>query len=77
MFPVVLCTVDLRKVKDFSLYIEKLGTYDDCVMKMNSLSQQKISLPSGSITKLTFQDCLPEDVQVIATRVIGELRFES
>ncbi|XP_076016939.1 CUB domain-containing protein 1-like [Genypterus blacodes] len=67
----VLCSVNLRKAKDLSFYIEKLGTYDDCVMKVNSAIRPKISLPSGSVTELTFQDCLPEDVKVSATRVIA------
>ncbi|XP_071757717.2 CUB domain-containing protein 1a isoform X1 [Centroberyx gerrardi] len=66
----VLCSVDLKKEKGLSLYIEKMRPGSDCEMKMNSATQGKIALPSDSVTQLSFQDCLPEDVQVIGRRVI-------
>ncbi|XP_044062973.1 CUB domain-containing protein 1a [Siniperca chuatsi] len=64
----VLCKVDVSKLEDLSLHIEKLRPASACEMKINSVPKEKITVTSNS--DLTFQDCLPEDVQVTAMRVI-------
>uniref|UniRef100_UPI0037E79262 CUB domain-containing protein 1a isoform X1 n=1 Tax=Semicossyphus pulcher TaxID=241346 RepID=UPI0037E79262 len=66
--PEVSCKVDVKKMEGLSLYIEKLKPTSDCKMKINSVLKEKITVTSNS--NLSFQDCLPEDVQVFATRVI-------
>ncbi|XP_054637833.1 CUB domain-containing protein 1a isoform X2 [Dunckerocampus dactyliophorus] len=67
----VLCGVDLRKMKVLSLHLERLSKASECEMKMNSVTMEKITVPSGSVTQLSFQDCLPNDVLVTASGVIG------
>uniref|UniRef100_A0A3P8TVL7 CUB domain containing protein 1a n=1 Tax=Amphiprion percula TaxID=161767 RepID=A0A3P8TVL7_AMPPE len=64
----VTCEVDLS-TEDLSLHIDKLKPASDCEMKMNSVTKEKITVTSRS--KLSFQDCLPEDLLITATRVIG------
>lgn len=68
------CKVDVSKMEGLSLHVEKLRPASDCEMKVNSVPKEKITVTSKS--DLTFQDCLPEDVQVTAMRVIGKSRFE-
>ncbi|XP_069549359.1 CUB domain-containing protein 1a [Brachyistius frenatus] len=70
----VLCKVDLRGLEGLALHINKLRPASDCEMKMNSEMKEKITVTSKS--DLSFQDCLPEDVQVTATRVIGCSQLE-
>ncbi|GLD56485.1 CUB domain-containing protein 1-like protein [Lates japonicus] len=65
----VLCKVDLSEVDGLSLYIEKLRPDSDCEMKINSVMMEKITVTANS--DLSFQDCLPEDLQVTAMKVIG------
>ncbi|XP_028282407.1 CUB domain-containing protein 1a isoform X2 [Parambassis ranga] len=63
----VSCQVDLGK-EGVSLHINKLRPASDCKMKMDSVMKETITVTSSS--DLSFQDCLPEDIQVTATRVI-------
>lgn len=65
----VLCKVDLSKTGMLSLHIDKLTRTSDCEMKMNSVKKDKIVVTSKG--DLSFQDCLPEDVHVTASTVIG------
>lgn len=62
------CKVDVSKMEGLSLHIEKLRPASDCQMKLNSVLKDKITVTSNS--DLSFQDCIPEDVRVTATRVI-------
>ncbi|XP_045901766.1 CUB domain-containing protein 1-like [Micropterus dolomieu] len=64
----VLCKVDVSKMEGLSLHIEKLRPASYCEMKINSVLKEKITVTSHS--DLTFQDCLPEDVQVTAMGVM-------
>lgn len=59
-------------MEGLALHVEKLRSASDCEMKLNSAKKEKITITSNS--ELSFQDCLPEDVQVTATRVIGKSR---
>ncbi|KAM9353455.1 CUB domain-containing protein 1-like [Symphorus nematophorus] len=65
----VSCKVDMNRMESLTLHIEKLRPAPDCEMKINSVLKDKITITSNS--ELSFQDCLPEDVQVTAMRVIG------
>ncbi|XP_029958601.1 CUB domain-containing protein 1a [Salarias fasciatus] len=65
----VMCKVDAGRLGDLSLHIHRVRPASDCVMKINSAAKDKITVTSNSA--LTFQDCLPDDVNVTATRVIG------
>uniref|UniRef100_A0A671W3X9 CUB domain containing protein 1a n=1 Tax=Sparus aurata TaxID=8175 RepID=A0A671W3X9_SPAAU len=56
------------KMEGLSLHIEKRRSASDCELRVNSASRERITVTSNS--ELTFQDCLPEDLQVTATRVI-------
>ncbi|XP_036931638.1 CUB domain-containing protein 1a [Acanthopagrus latus] len=64
----VSCKVDVSKMEGLSLHIEKQRSASDCQMRVNSALRETITVTSNS--ELTFQHCLPEDVQVTATRVI-------
>lgn len=64
----VSCEVDMSKMDGLSLHVERLRSASVCTMTINSVPKEKITVTSKS--KLTFQDCFPEDVQVTATRVI-------
>ncbi|XP_022049889.2 CUB domain-containing protein 1a [Acanthochromis polyacanthus] len=64
----VTCEVD-PSTESLSLHIEKLKPASDCEMKINSVTKEKITITSRS--KLSFQDCLHDDLLVTATRVIG------
>uniref|UniRef100_A0A8C4DVH3 CUB domain containing protein 1a n=1 Tax=Dicentrarchus labrax TaxID=13489 RepID=A0A8C4DVH3_DICLA len=64
-----------RQMEGLSLHIEKLRPASDCKMNINSEKpKERITVTSDSV--LHFQGCLPEDVQVTATRVIGKCRLE-
>lgn len=67
------CAVDVSQMEGLSLHIKKLGPASDCEMKINSVLKEKITITSNSV--LSFQDCLPDDVQVTAMGVIGKSRF--
>ncbi|XP_037639396.1 CUB domain-containing protein 1-like [Sebastes umbrosus] len=64
----MLCKVDVSKMKGISLHLEKLKSASDCKMRINSVLKENVTVTSK--TDLTFQDCLPEDVKVTATRAI-------
>lgn len=66
--PTVSCKVDVSKMVGISLHLEKLKSASNCKMKINSVLKENITVTSK--TDLTFQDCLPEDVKVTATRAI-------
>ncbi|XP_061675066.1 CUB domain-containing protein 1-like [Syngnathoides biaculeatus] len=67
----VLCTVDMRKTKHLSVHLERLKSASDCEMKINSATREQITVPPGTVSLLSFQDCLPQDVNVIASGVIA------
>ncbi|KAM9724078.1 CUB domain-containing protein 1a [Menidia menidia] len=63
----VLCNVDLGTT-GLSLHINNVRPNSSCEMKMNSETMKSITVTSKG--ELSFQDCLPDDVQVTAKRVI-------
>ncbi|KAI3360427.1 hypothetical protein L3Q82_002329 [Scortum barcoo] len=65
----VSCEVDVSRMEGLSLHFEKLRPASGCEMKMNSVLKEKITVTS--VSELTFQGCLPEDIQITATRLIG------
>ncbi|XP_057690948.1 CUB domain-containing protein 1-like [Corythoichthys intestinalis] len=67
----VLCNVDLRKIKGFSLHVERVKSASECEMKMNSVTVEKITVPSGTVSQLSFQDCLPLHINATTSGVIG------
>ncbi|XP_077382589.1 CUB domain-containing protein 1-like isoform X2 [Festucalex cinctus] len=69
--PPVLCSVDMKKFKGFSLQLERLKLSSKCEMKINSVIMEKITVASGNVSQLSFQDCNPGDITVTANRVIG------
>ncbi|XP_077432878.1 CUB domain-containing protein 1a isoform X2 [Vanacampus margaritifer] len=72
----VVCRVDMKKFKGFSLQLEKLELSSKCEMTMNSVIMEKITVPSGDVSKLSFQNCHPGDITVTARRVIGCSQLE-
>lgn len=66
-----LCAVDLQNKDGLSLQIEKKNLMSLCEMKMNSLVQEKIVVPAGSKVELSFLDCSADDLQLAATKSIG------
>ncbi|XP_033983545.1 CUB domain-containing protein 1-like [Trematomus bernacchii] len=64
----VSCKVDPSRMGGLSLHIKKLRPASVCKMKVNSVLKEKITVTSKS--ELTFQDCLPEEVQITATKTI-------
>ena len=69
-----MCEVDPSKMGVLSLYIEKLKLASKCKMTVKSSPKETITVTSKS--ELAFQDCLPEDVRISATRVIGKYRCD-
>lgn len=65
----VLCEVDLKKLPGLSLHLKKLNPL--CIMKQKSVPIDQTTLMSGSITQLSFEDCLPQDIQVTASNKMG------
>uniref|UniRef100_A0A8C7DXE7 CUB domain containing protein 1a n=1 Tax=Oncorhynchus kisutch TaxID=8019 RepID=A0A8C7DXE7_ONCKI len=66
----MLCNVDLRKERGLSLYIEKTNLMSDCELKLNSVIQKKITVPSGKISQLSFQDCPCQELLLTTIRII-------
>lgn len=66
---VVSCRVDASNLEGTSLHIKKLRAVSACKMKINSVPKEEITVSSDS--ELSFQDCLPEDLQITAMRTIG------
>ncbi|XP_061572461.1 CUB domain-containing protein 1a isoform X2 [Cololabis saira] len=64
----VLCKVALSQTEGLSLHIDNVRPDSDCEMKINSKTMKNITVTSNS--EISFQDCLPQDVKVTATRVI-------
>ncbi|XP_030604789.1 CUB domain-containing protein 1a isoform X1 [Archocentrus centrarchus] len=63
-----VCKVDVSRMEGLSLHISKLRPTPDCVMKMNSLEKEDITVTSSA--NLSFEGCLPDDLQITATQVI-------
>ncbi|KAM9783335.1 CUB domain-containing protein 1a [Neosynchiropus ocellatus] len=68
--PQVSCNVDLRKSGGFSLHVDKLRPDSGCVMTMDSVLKEKITVPTNGAALLSFQDCPPEELRVTSSRVI-------
>lgn len=63
--------MDASKLEGSSLHIKKLRPgASKCQMKINSVSKNEITVASSA--ELWFQDCLPADIQVTASRTIGK-----
>lgn len=67
--PLESCRVDPSKTEGVSLHIDKLRPASKCRMELDSVVMEKITVTSDSA--LSFKDCLPQDIQVTASRVIG------
>uniref|UniRef100_A0A667YGX4 CUB domain containing protein 1a n=1 Tax=Myripristis murdjan TaxID=586833 RepID=A0A667YGX4_9TELE len=50
--------------------IQKKRPGSECELKMKSVTQEKITVPPGSTTQVSLQDCLPEDLHITARTVI-------
>ncbi len=66
-----LCTVDLRNDEGLSLQIENKNPVSYCEMSLNSVMQDKIVVPAGTKADLSFLDCPMQDLQLTATKVMG------
>ncbi|XP_047455352.1 CUB domain-containing protein 1-like isoform X2 [Mugil cephalus] len=64
--PLDSCVVDPSKIEGVSVHIVKLRP--SCKMTLNFEERETITVTSESA--LSFRDCLPQDIQVTATRVI-------
>lgn len=69
-FFLVSCNVDVRKLGVDSLRVKKMRPMSQCEMKVNSALKEEVTLTSWAY--LSFQDCLPEDVQITAETTIGK-----
>lgn len=58
----VVCEVNLRNYPGLSLHLRKLNSL--CIMKQQSKSIEQIILIPDSITQLSFEACLPNDIQI-------------
>lgn len=61
----VLCEVNLSKLPH-SLHLKKLNPL--CVMKEKSVPIDQTTLVPGSVTQLSFEACVPKDIQVTASQ---------
>lgn len=71
LFCSVLCTADLRNEEGLSLQIENKNPESFCEMSLNSVVQEKIVVPVGTKADLSFLDCPVQDLQLTATKTIG------
>ncbi|KAM9310155.1 CUB domain-containing protein 1a [Pholidichthys leucotaenia] len=67
ILPSIRCEVDGRS-DGVSLHVSKTRP-SDCVMKINGVKHETITVTSHA--NLSFHDCIPEEVQVSATKLIG------
>lgn len=63
--------MDLQNEEGLSLQVEKKNPMSYCEMRMNSLVQDKTVIPAGSKVDLSFLDCSADDLQLMATKTIG------
>lgn len=61
--------MDVGKLGVDSLHVRKARSASHCEMKVNSVLKEEVTLTSKA--DLSFQDCLPEDVQITAETAIG------
>ncbi|KAL0984945.1 hypothetical protein UPYG_G00150820 [Umbra pygmaea] len=66
----VLCSLDLTNEQGLSLYIAKTSPKSLCELKLNSVIQENITVPSGKIYQLSFQDCIPQKLLMLASKII-------
>lgn len=69
-FFLVSCNVDVNKLGVDSLHVKKMRPMSQCEMKVNSVLKEEVTLRSKA--DMSFQDCLPEDVQITAETTIGK-----
>lgn len=62
--------MDVGKLGVDSLRVKKTTPMSHCEMKVNSGLTEEVTLTSKA--DMSFQDCLPEDVQITATSTIGK-----
>lgn len=76
MFCLVLvsCNVDVGKLGVDSLRVKKTRPMSQCEMKVNSVLKEEVALTAKA--DVSFQDCLPEDVQITAKTTIGKPTFQ-
>ncbi|KAI1885617.1 hypothetical protein AGOR_G00205670 [Albula goreensis] len=70
------CDVDLQKEKGVTLQIEKRNLNSNCTMKLNEKVQNMVTMASGSISKLFFQDCQIEELMVTVSKSIECQQWE-
>lgn len=68
------CKVDVSKLGMDSLRVRKTSPTSQCEMKVNSVLKEDITLTSKAY--VSFQDCLPGDVQITAEATIGTSTFQ-
>ncbi|KAG7261888.1 hypothetical protein CRUP_006304 [Coryphaenoides rupestris] len=68
----VLCTVDLTKMADLSLQIQKVGSDPYCEMSADSRVQDGVTVAAGTSARLSFLDCPNEDLRLTASRAVGK-----
>ncbi|XP_066531416.1 CUB domain-containing protein 1 [Hoplias malabaricus] len=65
-----LCTVDLQNVQGLSLQIENMNPTSFCELRMDSVVQDKITVPSGSKAELSFLDCSSDELLLTVIKII-------
>lgn len=73
-FFLVSCNVDVGKLGVDSLRVKKMRPLSQCEMKVNSVVKEEVTLTSKA--DVSFQDCLPEDVQITAETTLGKPAFQ-
>lgn len=73
-FFLVSCNVDVGKLGVDSLRVKKMRPMSQCEMRVNSVLKEEVNLTSKA--DVSFQDCLPGDVQITAETTIGKPTFQ-
>lgn len=67
----VRCTVDLKLEKGLLIHIMKTKPKSDCILKLNSLTQETATITSAKVSYISFIDCQEEDLLITINKTIG------
>ncbi|KAG7336233.1 hypothetical protein KOW79_000926 [Hemibagrus wyckioides] len=67
----VRCTVDLKLEKGLLIHIMKKKPKSDCILKLNSLTQEMATITSAKVSYVSFIDCQEEDLLITINKTIA------
>lgn len=68
----VRCTVDLKRKKGLLIHIKKKKNKSNCILKLNSLAQETVTIISEIVSYMSFIDCHEDDLLITIDKTIGK-----